>query len=139
MVDIADETNPKVVSLFPVPAEANFCARGGRFGPHNVHEMRPGTLADPNTIFWPTSTAACGWSTSADAAAPREIAYFVPEAPQGRKSIQFNDIMVGCGQPDLRQRSVRRRPVHLRTDRPLLTPSASDRRSKGLVMLCCAR
>ena len=27
----------EVVSLFPVPSEADFCARGGRFGPHNSH------------------------------------------------------------------------------------------------------
>ena len=26
---------------------------------------------------------------------PREVAYYVPEAPPGRKSIQFNDILVG--------------------------------------------
>ncbi len=50
MVDIADERNPRVVSEFPVP-EGDYCLRGGRFGPHNVHEMRPGTLADPNTIY----------------------------------------------------------------------------------------
>jgi hypothetical protein len=29
-----------------------------------------------------------------DPAAPREIAYFVPEAPPGRKSIQLNDLIV---------------------------------------------
>jgi sugar lactone lactonase YvrE len=29
-----------------------------------------------------------------DARRPREVAYFVPEAPPGRSSIQFNDILV---------------------------------------------
>ena len=42
--------SPQVVGEFPMP-EGDFCLRGGRFGPHNVHEMRPGTLSDPNTIY----------------------------------------------------------------------------------------
>ena len=44
LVDIADETAPRVVAALPIP-EGNFCGRGLRFGPHNVHEMRPGTQA----------------------------------------------------------------------------------------------
>jgi hypothetical protein len=94
VVDIADEKNPKVVSLFPVP-EGNFCERGGRFGPHNIHEMRPGTPADPNTIFLAYFNGGLRVVDVSDAANPREIAYFVPEAPQGRASIQFNDLLVG--------------------------------------------
>jgi hypothetical protein len=94
VVDISDEKNPKVVSLFPVP-EGNFCERGGRFGPHNVHEMRPGTPADPNTVYLTYFNAGVRVLDVSDAANPREIAYFVPEAPVGRKSIQMNDILVG--------------------------------------------
>ena len=94
MVDIADERAPKVVSLFPVPSEADFCARGGRFGPHNVHEPRPGTLNDPNTIYLTYFNGGIRVLDVSDAAAPREIAYFVPEAPPGRRSIQLNDVIV---------------------------------------------
>ena len=94
MVDISDERNPKVLSLFPVPAEADFCARGGRFGPHNIHEMRPGTLSDPNTVYLTYFNGGVRVLDVTDAASPREIAYFVPEAPPGRKSIQLNDILV---------------------------------------------
>jgi hypothetical protein len=43
VVDIADETQPRVIAEFPVPV-GDFCSRGGRFGPHKVHEMRPGSL-----------------------------------------------------------------------------------------------
>jgi hypothetical protein len=95
MVDIADDRNPKVVSLFPVPAEADFYARGGRFGPHNIHEMRPGTLSDPNTVYLTYFSGGVRVLDVSDATAPREIAYFVPEAPPGRSSIQMNDILVG--------------------------------------------
>ena len=94
MVDIADERNPKVVSLFPVPAEADFCARGGRFGPHNVHEMRPGTFSDPNIVHLTYFNGGIRVLDVTDAMAPREIAYFVPEAPPGKKSIQLNDLIV---------------------------------------------
>jgi len=94
VVDISDEKSPKVVSLFPVP-EGNFCERRGRFGPHNVHEMRPGTPADPNTVYLTYFNAGVRVLDVSDAANPREIAYFIPEAPVGRKSVQMNDILVG--------------------------------------------
>ena len=44
LVDISDETKPRLGSLFPLPAPPpgapfrNFCERGGRFGPHNQHQ-----------------------------------------------------------------------------------------------------
>lgn len=93
VVDIADERSPRVLSEFPVP-EGEFCARGGRFGPHNVHEMRPGSLVDPNTIYVTWFNAGVRVVDISDAAHPTEVAYFVPEAPPGRSSIQFNDILV---------------------------------------------
>jgi hypothetical protein len=94
VVDISDERNPRVVSLFPRP-EGDFCSRGGRFGPHNIHEMRPGTLRDPNTIYLTYFNAGVRVVDISDALNPREVAWYVPEAPPGRKSIQFNDILVG--------------------------------------------
>ncbi len=93
VVDIADETNPRVVSEFPVP-EGDFCTRGGRFGPHNVHEMRPGTLASSDEIYVTWFNAGLRVVDISDATKPREVAYFVPDAPPGRSSIQFNDLLV---------------------------------------------
>lgn len=95
MVDISDERAPRVVGLFPVPDEADFCARGGRFGPHNVHEPRPGTPSDPNIVYLTYFNAGVRVVDVSDATAPREVAYFVPEAPPGRRSIQMNDVIVG--------------------------------------------
>ncbi|MCA1644075.1 MAG: hypothetical protein LC797_00955 [Chloroflexi bacterium] len=93
VVDIADESQPRVVSEFPVP-EGDFCARGGRFGPHNVHEMRPGSLVNPNEVYVTWFNAGLRVVDVADASRPREVAHFVPEAPAGRPSIQFNDVLV---------------------------------------------
>ena len=93
VVDIADETDPRVLSEFPVP-EGDFCSRGGRFGPHNVHEMRPGSLVNPNEIYVTWFNAGLRVVDISDAARPREVAHFVPDPPPGRASIQFNDLIV---------------------------------------------
>jgi hypothetical protein len=95
VVDISDERTPKVVSIFPRP-EGDFCSRGGRFGPHNLHEMRPGTLSDPNTVYLTYFNAGVRVVDVSDAKTPREVAWYVPAAPPNRKSIQFNDILVGA-------------------------------------------
>ena len=95
VVDISDERQPKVVGEFPTP-QGDFCQRGGRFGPHNVHEMRPGTLSDPNTIYLTYFNAGLRVVDVSDPTAPREVAYFVPPAPPNRSSIQFNDVLVGA-------------------------------------------
>jgi hypothetical protein len=93
VVDIADESHPKVVSELSAP-EGDFCSRGGRFGPHNLHEMRPGTLVDANTIYVTWFNAGLRVVDVSNATRPREVAYFVPDAPPGRSSIQFNDVLV---------------------------------------------
>jgi hypothetical protein len=95
VVDIADETRPRVVSEFPVP-EGDFCTRGGRFGPHNLHEMRPGSLVSSDEIYVTWFNAGLRVVSIADATRPHEVAYFVPDAPPGRSSIQFNDLIVGA-------------------------------------------
>ncbi|MBV9169325.1 MAG: hypothetical protein JOZ81_04495 [Chloroflexi bacterium] len=93
VVDIADELQPKVISEFPVP-QGDFCSRGGRFGPHNLHEMRPGTSQDSNEIYVTWFNAGVRVVNISDPFAPREVAYYVPEAPPGRASIQLNDLVV---------------------------------------------
>ena len=36
-------------STFPTPAEEDYCAKGAKFGPHNLHENRPGLVAEPRS------------------------------------------------------------------------------------------
>ncbi len=95
MIDVSDERRPAVLSKFPVP-EGDFCQRGGRFGPHNVHEMRPGTKQDPNTVYLTYFNAGVRVVDVSDPRRPTEIAYYIPEPPKGRRSIQMNDIVVGA-------------------------------------------
>jgi len=39
--DAREPSNPISISTFPTPAEVDYAAKGGHFGPHNIHENRP--------------------------------------------------------------------------------------------------
>lgn len=93
LVDISDEKNPKVVSHLPAP-DGNFCQRGGRFGPHNVGEPRPGALQDGRLVHVTWFNAGIRVFDVSEAAAPREVGYYIPKAPPGRPAIQLNDLIV---------------------------------------------
>jgi hypothetical protein len=93
LIDIADERRPREVSRFPVP-QGDYCMRGLRFGPHNVHENRPGTFQSDRIVFVTYFNGGLRVYDTADPSAPREIASFVPEAPPGQPAIQLNDVLV---------------------------------------------
>jgi hypothetical protein len=79
--DISQPAEPKVLARFPEPAEADYCAKGGFFGPHNLHENRPGAFQSSKTIFATYYNAGVRVFDIADAAKPREVAYYVPPDP----------------------------------------------------------
>ena len=79
--DIREPSSPAVVSRFPEPAEADYCAKGGFYGPHNLHENRPGGLQSSTLIFATYYNAGVRVYDIADAANPREIAFYVPPNP----------------------------------------------------------
>jgi hypothetical protein len=93
LVDISDEKNPVVVSRLPIP-EGDFLSRGGRFGPHNVHEYRPGSYQDGNRVFLAYFNAGVRVYDVSKLQDPKEIGYCIPKAPPGYPSIQINDILV---------------------------------------------
>ena len=43
--------NPVSIATFPQPAEADYDSKGGHFGPHNIHENRPGSFVSSELIF----------------------------------------------------------------------------------------
>ena len=49
--DIREPSNPVTIATFPQPAEADYCKKGGSFGPHNLHENRPGGFQSSKIIF----------------------------------------------------------------------------------------
>jgi hypothetical protein len=95
VVDLRAETNPVSIATLPVP-EGDYCQRGGRFGPHNLHENRPGTYSSDQRVYLTYFNAGLRVYDLADPYRPREIASFVPEAPPGQPSIQFNDLLVSA-------------------------------------------
>lgn len=93
IVDISDERNPVVLSQFPVP-EGDFCSKGGRFGPHNIHEAKPGTLIDPDTVYMTYFNAGVRVFDISDPTNPVEKGHCIPVAAPGAKAIQMNDLTV---------------------------------------------
>lgn len=93
LVDISDPATPRVLATFPLP-EGDWCARGGRFGPHNVHEPKPGSRIDGGIVYMTWFNAGLRVYDVADASRPVEIAAFVPDPPAGQAAAQSNDVMV---------------------------------------------
>jgi hypothetical protein len=79
--DVREPADPRVIASFPEPAEADYCAKGGFFGPHNLHENRPGGFHSSRLIFATYYNAGVRVYDIADQARPKEIAYYVPPDP----------------------------------------------------------
>lgn len=93
VVDISDETKPVVLSTFPIP-DGDFADRGGRFGPHNVHEMRPGSYRSAHRVHLTYFNAGLRIIDVTDPEAPVETGFYVPRPAPGNASIQLNDLTV---------------------------------------------
>jgi hypothetical protein len=93
LIDVSDERRPREIAKFPVP-RGDYCARGLRFGPHNLHENRPGTFQSDTVVYATYFNAGLRVYDTSDPLHIREIAHHVPEAPPGQTCIQFNDLLV---------------------------------------------
>ena len=93
IVDVEDPREPRRVGTCPAPV-GDFCARGLRFGPHNLHENRPGSYRSERLVFATYFNAGVRVYDLADPTAPVEAAHWVPEAPAGQRAPQLNDLYV---------------------------------------------
>jgi len=92
VVDISNESQPRLISLFPLPeppAETglnNFYEKGGRFGPHNQHHPNhQACLEERDDMAYLTYfNAGLRIYDIRDPRAPKEIAYFIPPDPKTR-------------------------------------------------------
>jgi hypothetical protein len=81
VVDMRVPEKPVTVATLPTPRDRDYCANG-TFGPHNLHENRPGSFHSEETIFATYNNAGVRVFDIRDAFAPKEIAYWVPPTPK---------------------------------------------------------
>lgn len=93
LIDVSDVSSPRLVSTCPVP-EGDFCDRGLRFGPHNLHENRADSYRSETLVFVTYFNAGLRVYDITDIESPAEVAYWVPETPAGQEAPQINDLYV---------------------------------------------
>lgn len=95
VVDLADETAPRLISLFPHPVPAagapypNFNQRGGRFGPHNQHHHQndPHLFRSSTLVYLTWFNAGLRVYDISDPYLPREVGWFLPADPVVRRGL----------------------------------------------------
>jgi len=73
---------PVCLSTFPMPADRDYIAVGGHFGPHNVHENRPGSFQSSDIIFATYQNAGVRVYDIRNPYQPKEVGACVPPAPK---------------------------------------------------------
>ncbi len=79
--DNSVKSSPAVIATFPQPFEADYRSKGGHFGPHNIHENRPGTFVSSELIFATYQNAGVRAFDIRNAHAPLEVGAWVPPQP----------------------------------------------------------
>ncbi len=95
IVDIADETSPRLISLINYPAPhpsapyPNFNKRGGRFGPHNQHHHQgnPHLFQSDQIVYLTWFNAGLRIYDISDPYLPREMGFFLPDDPTERRGL----------------------------------------------------
>jgi hypothetical protein len=82
VADVRVPENPVTISTFPTPSEADYVAKGGHFGPHNVHENRIESFQSEELIFATYQNAGLRVIDLKNQYRPEEVGYFVPSRPE---------------------------------------------------------
>jgi hypothetical protein len=109
IVDVSDETDPILVSLFPQPRPPagypakTFAAKGGRFGPHNQHQpqSQPSLAPVEDVVHLTYFNAGLQIYDISEPLDPFVTAYYIPDDPPERKGplprslvTQVEDVLV---------------------------------------------
>ena len=81
VLDVRAPGNPVPIATLPTPRDRDWCASPGTFGPHNLHENRPGSLRTEDTIFATYNNAGVRVFDIKDQFAPKEIASWISPVP----------------------------------------------------------
>jgi hypothetical protein len=76
------KSNPVSISTLPPPSDRDYVAVGGHFGPHNIHENRPGSFQSETLIFSTWQNAGVRVHDISDPLRPIEVGACVPPAPK---------------------------------------------------------
>lgn len=82
LMDIREKSNPVSISTLPLPAESDYVAKGGTYGPHNLWENRPDGFTSATTLFATFQSAGLRVYDTSRPTQPKELAYFVPPPPR---------------------------------------------------------
>jgi hypothetical protein len=74
--------NPVSIATLPTPDEEDFCAKGAKFGPHNLHENRPGSFQSEELVFATYHNAGLRVYDIRNAFQPKQVGFFVPPPPE---------------------------------------------------------
>jgi hypothetical protein len=100
--EVREPTNP--VQIADPGRRRLLQKKRAKFGPHNLHENRPGSFQSEQLIFATYQNAGVRVFDITDPFAPREVAHFVPPAPEKMvdprpnrpRVIQSNDVYVAA-------------------------------------------
>ena len=90
MFDVTDPANFATLSTFNIgESDSPHSRAGGRFGAHQFHEKRDGTL-----IYATWFSGGLRIIDVADPFMPAEVGTYIPEPPDGNPTPQSNDVFV---------------------------------------------
>jgi hypothetical protein len=82
VIDVREPANPVSIATLPTPAEEDFCNKGAKFGPHNLHENRPGSIQTEDTVFATYHNAGLRIYDLREPFQPKQVGHFVPPPPE---------------------------------------------------------
>jgi len=96
VMDMREESNPVIISTFPLPPKSEYCRSGVRCGAHNIHENEPIPTAwfSDRFIVGTFFNAGVRVYDIADPFRPEEVAYYVPQSPPGQPAVRINDVFI---------------------------------------------
>jgi hypothetical protein len=82
ITDVREPSNPVTIATLPLPADQDYIAKGGTFGPHNLWENRPDAFVSDQELCATFQSAGVRIYDISNPFRPSETAYFVPPPPK---------------------------------------------------------